>query len=60
MAATSIASTAGIAGVAVTQPAPESFGSTTAINFYAISTVANLSALTQGSVDVWLKVSQLP
>jgi len=36
------------------------FGSTTAINLVVTSTGANLDQLTQGSVDVWLKIASLP
>lgn len=60
MASSSMASTGGVAGTAITAPAPESLVGTTQVNLYAISTVANLSALTQGSITVWMLVSVLP
>lgn len=41
-------------------PGIESIGSATDIKATAISTVANLDAATQGSVDIWLLVSVLP
>jgi len=58
MAASSIATAVLVAGVAPLTPGPESNSTTTAIQAVFISTVANLSALTQGSIDIYLLVSQ--
>lgn len=41
-------------------PAVESVSATTDIRAAAISTVGNLSAATQGTVDIWILVSTLP
>ena len=46
-------------GNAINAPIPESNSSSTVINLYATSTLSNLSNLTQGSVDIYLLVSQL-
>lgn len=58
--ATSVLATGLIVGVTPFSPSPESMSSTTAVLLSAISTVLNLSALSQGSVDVYVLASQLP
>lgn len=60
LASTTMASTGMTAGQSLATGLPESLVSTTAINIYATSTIANLSALTQGSVDIWILTSTLP
>lgn len=52
----SIAATGVTAGVALTTPTPESMSGTTVIDVNATAVGANLSALTQGSVDVYLLI----
>lgn len=47
-------------GASITSPSPESMSATTNINLYAAATLQNLSSLTQGSVDIYVLISQLP
>lgn len=47
-------------GLAAALLSPENFGASTSIKLSAISTVANLNAATQGSVDVFVLKSTLP
>lgn len=58
--AQSALSTGVLNGVALSSAAPESMASSTNINLYAISTIQNLSSLSQGSVDVYVLTSLLP
>ena len=60
MASVSIAAAGGINGVALTNPDIESLSVSTGINIYVTSVGANLSALTQGSIDIYLLTSILP
>lgn len=53
-AANSIATIGLTAGIALTTPIPENMSGTTNIQVNAIAIGANLSVLTQGSVDVYL------
>lgn len=47
-------------GVVTSAGTPESHASSTNVQANFISTVANLSALTQGSVDIWVQTVALP
>lgn len=60
MVSSSLATATTLPGVSIGAIAPESMVGTTAVNIYATSTVANLSALTQGSIDVYVLSSVLP
>ena len=57
--AQSALSTGLLNGVGLTAPLPESMSAGTDINLYAVSTVQNLSSLTQGSADIYILISQL-
>lgn len=54
-----VSNTAFQIGVALA-PTMENYGAITSIVATAVSTVANLDAATQGSVDIWLLISTLP
>jgi hypothetical protein len=58
--AQSVLSTGLLNGVALTAPLPESMSASTNVSIYAISTVQNLSSLSQGSVDVYVLASTMP
>lgn len=57
IASASLASTGSIPGVAITQPVPESLVAATPLSLSVVSTGANLSALSAGSVDIYLTYS---
>jgi len=57
--AADIAATGLLDGAAFTVPVCESVSGATTITLTAVSTVANLSALTQGSMDVYIQTSQM-
>lgn len=59
LVATSVAGTGLVDGVALTVPVCESTVAGTTITLTAVSTVANLSALTQGSMNVYIQTSAL-
>jgi hypothetical protein len=43
-----------------THPAVENIGSTTPLLFHVVTTGANMSAISAGSIDVWVTMHQLP
>lgn len=59
LVATTVAGTGSTDGVSLAIPALESTSGTTAVQVSFTSTIANLSALTQGSMDIYLLVSQM-
>lgn len=60
LASTTLASIALGSGLSLATNLPESMTSTTVINLYATSTIGLLSALTQGSVDIYLLIATVP
>lgn len=60
LVSTTLAATALGSGVSMATNLPESMTTTTVVNLYATSTVGNLSALTQGSVDIYLLIATVP
>lgn len=60
LVSSTLLSTGMVAGVNLGPVTPESLSGSTAINLYVTAVGANLSTLTQGSVDVYLLVSVVP